>query len=94
MKNVTLELDGAGTFVGSSHLYASARAFARLGLLFLNDGIISDGQRLLPEGWVAYSLRSTLGSNHGAGFWTNDGPTLEAAWLVARGFPKRALYRR
>ena len=88
MKNVTLEFDGAGTFVGSSHVYAPARAFARLGQLFLNDGVGPDGRRILPAGWAAYSRKSTLGSNYGAGFWTNDGPSEGAAWRAAHGFPK------
>ena len=88
MKGVTMEFDGAGTFLGASHLYATARDFARFGELYLNDGIAPDGHRLLPEGWVAYSRRSTLGSPYGAGFWTNDGPSDFAAHNVAQGFPK------
>lgn len=92
MDHVTMEFDGAGTFVGSAHVYASARDYARLGLLFLNDGIGPDGQRLLPEGWVEYSRRSTLGSPYGAGFWTNDGPSRPAAARVAQGFPKDGFF--
>jgi len=51
-----------------------------------------NGQRILPEGWVDYSRRSTLGSIYGAGFWTNDGPSAAAAWRVARGFPKDGFF--
>jgi CubicO group peptidase (beta-lactamase class C family) len=92
MDHVTLEFDGAGTFVGSAHVYAPARDYARLGLLFLNDGIGPDGHRLLPEGWVEYSRRSTLGAPYGAGFWTNDGPSRPAAARVANGFPKDGFF--
>lgn len=92
MDHVTLEFDGAGTFVGSAHVYASARDYARLGQLFLDDGIARDGQRILPEHWVEYSRLSTLGSPYAAGFWTNDGPSESAAARVARGFPKDGFF--
>lgn len=92
MSNVTMEFDGAGTFVGSTWVYAPARDFARFGQLFLNDGVAPDGRRILPEGWVAWSRRSTLGAPYGAGFWTNDGPDPLAAQRVANGFPKDGFY--
>jgi CubicO group peptidase (beta-lactamase class C family) len=92
MDHVTMEFDGAGTFVGSAHVYAPAREYARFGQLFLNDGIAPDGQRLLPEGWIEYSRRSTLGAPYGAGFWTNDGPSRPAAGRVANGFPKDGFF--
>jgi CubicO group peptidase (beta-lactamase class C family) len=87
-----MEFDGAGTFVGSAQVYATARDYARLGQLFLNDGIGPDGQRILPEHWVDYSRRSTLGSPYGAGFWTNDGPSPPAARRIASGFPKDGFF--
>jgi len=64
MRSAVLEPDASGTFVGSSFLYASARDWARLGLLFLNNGMWN-GTRLLPEGWVDYSLTPTKLSPHG-----------------------------
>jgi CubicO group peptidase (beta-lactamase class C family) len=92
MDHVTMEFDGAGTFVGSAHVYATARDYARLGQLFLNEGIGPDGQRILPEHWVDYSRHSTLHSPYGAGFWTNDGPSPPAAWRIANGFPKDGFF--
>ena len=92
MDHATMEFDGAGTFVGSAEVYASARDYARLGQLFLNDGVGPDGQRILPEQWAAYSRRSTLHSAYGAGFWTNDGPSGPAAARVAQGFPKDGFF--
>lgn len=92
MGDVTMEFDGRGTFVGSTYVYTTARDFARFGLLYLRDGLAPDGTRLLPEGWVAWSRASTLGAPYGAGFWTNDGPSLPAKWRVEAGFPKDGFY--
>jgi CubicO group peptidase (beta-lactamase class C family) len=52
MRTAVLETDPSGTFVGSSYGFASARDWARLGLLFANDGR-AGGERILPAGWVA-----------------------------------------
>lgn len=92
MTNVTMEFDGAGTFVGSSFAFASARDFARLGALYANDGLAPNGSRILPEGWIAWSHLSTHGAPYGAGFWTNDGNSQRAAWRVAHGFPKDGFF--
>ncbi|NID14741.1 serine hydrolase domain-containing protein [Luteibacter yeojuensis] len=93
MGDVTMEFDGQGTFVGSTYVYTTARDYARFGMLYLRDGIAPDGQRLLPEGWVDWSRRSTVGgSPYGAGFWTNDGPSKPARWRVEAGFPKDGFY--
>ena len=92
MTNVTMEFDGQGAFVGSSFVFASARDFARFGALYANDGLAPDGSRILPEGWVAWSHRSTLGAPYGAGFWTNDGPSRRAESRIAHGFPKDGFF--
>ncbi len=64
MKRSVLEPDASGTFVGSTYFYATARDFARLGMLFCNDGVWN-GERILPEGWVAMSTEPTLESPGG-----------------------------
>jgi len=92
MGDITMEFDGAGTFIGSTYVYASARDYARLGWLYLRDGIAPDGRRVLPEGWMDWSRRSTLNAPYGAGFWTNDGRSKEAAWRIAAGYPKDGFY--
>jgi CubicO group peptidase (beta-lactamase class C family) len=53
MHSAEPELDTTGTWVASSYVRATARDFARFGLLYLRDGVW-DGVRLLPEGWVDY----------------------------------------
>jgi CubicO group peptidase (beta-lactamase class C family) len=65
--------DEAGTWVASSTVYATARDFARFGLLYLRDGVWDD-RRLLPEGWVDHGRRPRSidpddGMIHGAHWW-------------------------
>jgi CubicO group peptidase (beta-lactamase class C family) len=93
MHHVTLEFDGAGTPEGSTQLLASARDWARFGLLYLNDGVVG-GRRILPEGWVNYSASPTPGGwvGYGAGFWTNHGDSFGANYRVARGMPRDAFF--
>jgi CubicO group peptidase (beta-lactamase class C family) len=66
------EVDASGTRVGSSYLYATARDYARFGLLYQNDGIFN-GERILPEGWVKYStsVASDSKGEYGSFFWLN-----------------------
>ncbi len=73
MHSARPRFDDAGTFVGSSYVYATARDFARFGLLYLRDGLW-DGVRILPEGWVDHartprSVDPTDGRVYGAHWW-------------------------
>ncbi|TFF41220.1 serine hydrolase [Pseudomonas sp. RIT623] len=54
IESAVWERDGAGTYVGSSYLYLSARDLARIGLLMQRDGRWGDRQ-LLPADWVAFN---------------------------------------
>ena len=74
--DAVIEFDAAGTYLGGSLVWASARDFAKFGYLYLRDGVW-DGERLLPEGWVDFSRSHPDGPKenvYGAGFWlTTDG---------------------
>lgn len=52
-------------------MFATARDWAKLGWLFCNDGVWN-GERILPEGWLAYSSKETPDSKgeYSAHFWT------------------------
>ena len=67
-----LEPDAGGNFVGSSYSLATARDWAKLGQLYLNDGMW-EGERILPEGWVEYSTTPAKHSRnrYGAQIWLN-----------------------
>jgi CubicO group peptidase (beta-lactamase class C family) len=49
------EEDASGTLVFSTDCFMTPRDFARFGQLYLTDGM-NGGARVLPEGWVAYSI--------------------------------------
>jgi CubicO group peptidase (beta-lactamase class C family) len=93
MRNVTLEFDASGNPEGSSQMLASARDWARFGMLYLDDGVVG-GKRILPEGWVKYSATATPNAwvGTGAGFWTNLGDSFGARYRIEHGMPRDAFF--
>ncbi|MFZ9899734.1 MAG: serine hydrolase domain-containing protein, partial [Gemmatimonadaceae bacterium] len=65
MRDAVLETDPYGNFLGQGYEMISARDWARLGNLYLQDGVWN-GERLLPEGYVTHA--KTL-----APAWVADG---------------------
>jgi CubicO group peptidase (beta-lactamase class C family) len=101
MTRAIMEPDASGTFVASSYSFASARDWARFGLLYLNDGVWN-GERILPEGWVKYSVTPAPAAGlgrYGAHWWLNAGeagdpsrrkyPALPADTYWADGFEEQ-----
>jgi CubicO group peptidase (beta-lactamase class C family) len=71
-----LEFDAAETPLGGGYAWASARDWARLGLLYLRDGVW-DGRPILPEGWVDFTRTVAPAENngtYGAHFWIGAKP--------------------
>jgi len=103
MRHAVIETDPSGTFVGSSFGWATARDWTRFGMLYLNDGVWL-GERILPEGWVAYCRTPTPtapNGRYGAQWWCNAGtnedaetrmwPSLPADLFAARGFQGQSI---
>jgi CubicO group peptidase (beta-lactamase class C family) len=75
MTHTVAETDIRGEYILSSQVWSTAGDLARLGELYLNDGVLPSGERILPEGWVKYVTTpsgpqppsGTFG--YGAGFW-------------------------
>lgn len=71
MRSAIIETDPSGTMVGAGFMYATARDWARFGLLYYNDGVWA-GERILPEGWVEYTRTPAPAyKGYGAQFWLN-----------------------
>ncbi len=75
LHTAVFEPDAAGTLVGSSYVYASARDWARLGLLYLRGGRWND-QTIFAEDWLDYTLEPSPGSGgaYGAHVWLEPPP--------------------
>ncbi len=76
MDSLVLEVDTRGQLVGGSHAWATARDWARFGLLYLRGGVW-DGQTILPGGWVDFSRTPAPAPNNttfGAHLWINHDP--------------------
>jgi CubicO group peptidase (beta-lactamase class C family) len=91
MRNVTLEFDGVGTVQGANYMLASARDWAKLGLLYLNDGAVG-GKRILHPDWVDFCAAATLDSEYAAGFFTNRSEHPNAKGRVRLGFPRDSFF--
>jgi CubicO group peptidase (beta-lactamase class C family) len=68
-----LETDPYGNFLITGYDYGTARNWARIGLLYLQDGMWL-GQRILPEGWATFVSTPAPAwkrPEYGGFFWLN-----------------------
>lgn len=73
MRNTVVSVDRFGDFILSSQVYTNARDLARLGLLYLNDGVWN-GERLLSSEWINFvrtpaSSTAERGNFYGGQWW-------------------------
>lgn len=78
IRNAYIETDIYGNFLGQGYGFMSARDWARLGNLYLQDGVWN-GERILPEGYVKYATEV-------APAWAADGrPVYGGAFVWVNG---------
>ena len=82
IRRQVLETDPYGNFLLTGYDYGTARNWARIGMLYLQDGVWR-GERLLPEGWTKFV--STLAPAwprpvYGGFFWVNG----DGAWNLPK----------
>jgi CubicO group peptidase (beta-lactamase class C family) len=73
IRRQVLETDWYGNFLLTGFDYGTARNWARLGLLYLQDGAW-EGDRILPEGWSEFVSTPAPGwsePEYGGQFWLN-----------------------
>ncbi|HJO05107.1 MAG TPA: serine hydrolase [Acidobacteriota bacterium] len=74
IRRQVLETDAYGNFLLTGHDFGTGRNWARLGLLYLRDGIWN-GDRLLPDGWVDFvstPAPAWVPPVYGGLFWVNS----------------------
>ena len=91
IRRQVLEPDAYGNFILSGYDYGTVRNWARLGLLYAQDGVW-EGKRLLPEGFARFVATAAPGwatPRYGGMFWVNgtdelDAPS-DAYWMAGAG---------
>jgi CubicO group peptidase (beta-lactamase class C family) len=96
MPDAVFEVDASGNFVGSSYLYATARDYARYGLLHLRNGVFN-GEQILPENWVSYSTTAAKHSQgqYGSLFWLNQSgefPSAPKDMFCCKGYDGQRIF--
>jgi CubicO group peptidase (beta-lactamase class C family) len=77
IRRQVLETDPYGNFLITGYDYGTARNWARIGLLYLQDGMWQ-GQRILPDGWATFVSTPAPAwrrPEYGGLFWINGAGT-------------------
>jgi len=71
LRSMAPEYDAAGTLIGSSLIFATARDWGRFGEFLRNGGAVR-GAQILPRGWIEFMTRpSPRNPGYGAQLWLN-----------------------
>jgi CubicO group peptidase (beta-lactamase class C family) len=100
IRDAVMETDPYGNFLTQGYEFLPARDWARLGNLYLQDGVWN-GERILPEGYVEYAstiapawLADGRPLYGGSFFWVNGGgriPVPETAYYMAGAGGQRTI---
>ena len=88
-RSFVLETDAWGNFIITGYDFGGVRDFARLGMLYLNNGMW-DGMRILPADWASFVATPAPGDpsrGYGGLFWLNRGGAFDrlpedAYWMA------------
>ncbi|QZH76602.1 MAG: serine hydrolase [Erythrobacter sp.] len=90
MASLVGEYDAAGTLVGGSSFWATARDWARFGE-FLRDGRSAEGTQVVPRAWIDFMRSSSPASpDYGAQLWLNRDSDTDRDNLFAAQGPESA----
>ena len=96
MSTAFVETDESGNMIGSSFMYASARDWAKYGMLYLNEGKWN-GAQVISLNQVSQSFESDPVSKgeYGFHFWHNDGgklPNSPKDLIYASGYQGQRIF--
>jgi CubicO group peptidase (beta-lactamase class C family) len=96
MNSMVIETDYAGNYAGSSYGWATARDWAKFGLLYLHNGNWN-GEQIFDDSWVDYATQPTNSSDgrYGAQIWLNAGgylPEVPKEVYSFNGFQGQRVY--
>lgn len=100
MRSAVAEFDASGTWIASSYVQATARDFARFGLLYLRQGFW-DGRQLIAHDWAKAACepyfengRNASAGRYGQLFWLNRNAGIAGPRAVSDDLPEDLCFAR